>query len=141
MLITGAGAGIGKVIASLFYEKGANLVLVYLDTDIARIGAEMGFVAARCASEAAIINMTKVFALEWGPHNVQTNALSPTVVLTELGRKYWVGERGEEMKKKILTRRFVYPEEIAACTLFLASDAAGMINGENLIVDGCYTVQ
>ena len=80
-----------------------------------------------------------MFALEWGPHNIQTNAISPTVVLTEMGRKYWVGERGEAMKLKISTRRFAFPEEIAACALFLASDAAGMINGENLLVDGGYT--
>jgi NAD(P)-dependent dehydrogenase (short-subunit alcohol dehydrogenase family) len=85
--------------------------------------------------------MTKVLALEWARHNIQVNAISPTVVLTELGKKAWAGEVGEEMKKKIPMGRFAYPEEIAACALFLASDAAAMINGENLIVDGGYTIQ
>jgi NAD(P)-dependent dehydrogenase (short-subunit alcohol dehydrogenase family) len=97
--------------------------------------------AAYCAGKAAIISMTKVLALEWARFNIQTNAISPTVVLTELGRKAWAGEVGEQMKKKIPNGRFAYPEEIAACALFLASDAAAMINGENLVIDGGYTIQ
>jgi NAD(P)-dependent dehydrogenase (short-subunit alcohol dehydrogenase family) len=97
--------------------------------------------AAYCAGKAAIISMTKVLALEWARFNIQTNAISPTVVLTELGRKAWAGEVGEQMKKKIPNGRFAYPEEIAACALFLAGDAAAMINGENLVIDGGYTIQ
>jgi NAD(P)-dependent dehydrogenase (short-subunit alcohol dehydrogenase family) len=97
--------------------------------------------AAYCAGKAAIISMSKVLALEWARFNIQTNAISPTVVLTELGRQAWAGEVGEQMKKKIPNGRFAYPEEIAACALFLATDAAAMINGENLVIDGGYTIQ
>ena len=97
--------------------------------------------AAYCAGKAAIISMTKVLALEWARFNIQTNAISPTVVLTELGRKAWAGEVGEQMRKKIPNGRFAYPEEIAACALFLATAAAAMINGENLVIDGGYTIQ
>jgi glycerol dehydrogenase len=39
--------------------------------------------------------MTKVLALEWARYNIQTNAISPTVVLKELGRKAWAGEVGD----------------------------------------------
>ncbi len=51
----------------------------------------------------------------------------------------WAGERGENFKKMIPTRRFAQPEEIAMAALYLVSGAAGMINGENLVVDGGYT--
>jgi 2-deoxy-D-gluconate 3-dehydrogenase len=51
----------------------------------------------------------------------------------------WSGEVGEAFKKKIPTRRFAQPEEIALAALYLTSGAAGMINGENLVVDGGYT--
>jgi glycerol dehydrogenase len=77
-------------------------------------------------------------ALEWGPRGVQVNAVSPTVVLTEMGRIAWAGEPGEAMRQEIPLRRFGLPEEVA--TLFLASDAADMITGANLIVDGGYTI-
>jgi glycerol dehydrogenase len=113
---------------------------------IVNLASQAGVIAldkhvAYCASKAAIISMTKVLALEWARFNIQTNSISPTVVLTELGRKAWAGDVGEQMKKKIPNGRFAHPEEIAACALFLASQAAAMINGENLIVDGGYTIQ
>jgi NAD(P)-dependent dehydrogenase (short-subunit alcohol dehydrogenase family) len=50
------------------------------------------------------------------------------------------GEPGEAMKQEIPLRRFAMPEEVAAATLFIASDGADMITGANLVVDGGYTI-
>lgn len=113
---------------------------------IINIASQAGIIAldkhvAYCASKAAVIGMTKVLALEWAEYGINVNAISPTVVLTELGKKAWAGEVGEEMKKKIPVGRFGYPEEIAAAALYLASDAADMITGANLVIDGGYTIQ
>lgn len=95
---------------------------------------------AYCASKAGVLAMTRVLAMEWGPYGITVNAISPTVVETELGaRGSWSGEVGVAFKKKIPTGRFAEPEEIALATLYLASGAASMINGENLVVDGGYT--
>lgn len=69
------------------------------------------------------------------------NAISPTVVMTALGRKAWEGPKGEAMKALIPTGRFAEPEEIAAVAVFLASEAADMINGADILVDGGYTIQ
>jgi NAD(P)-dependent dehydrogenase (short-subunit alcohol dehydrogenase family) len=96
---------------------------------------------AYCTSKAAIVGMTKVLALEWGPHGITVNAISPTVVETELGKKAWAGEVGEAMKKLIPARRFAQPAEIALAALYLASPAAAMVNGADLVVDGGYTIQ
>ncbi|ELA3063263.1 D-threitol dehydrogenase [Listeria monocytogenes] len=96
---------------------------------------------AYCASKAAIVSMTQVLAMEWAPYNINVNAISPTVILTELGKKAWAGQVGENMKKLIPAGRFGYPEEVAACALFLVSDAASLITGENLIIDGGYTIK
>lgn len=92
-------------------------------------------------SKGGLISMTQVLACEWAEFDIQVNAISPTVILTELGKKAWAGEVGEVMKKKIPAGRFGYPDEVAACALFLASDAADMITGSNLVIDGGYTVQ
>jgi NAD(P)-dependent dehydrogenase (short-subunit alcohol dehydrogenase family) len=94
---------------------------------------------AYCASKAGVLGMTRVLALEWGPYGITVNAISPTVVDTELGRSGWAGEVGIAFKKKIPTGRFAQPEEIALAALYLASGAAAMINGENLVIDGGYT--
>lgn len=113
---------------------------------IINLASQAGLVAldqhlAYCASKAGVISLTKGLALEWSPRGVNVNAISPTVVLTELGRKAWAGEVGEAMKQKIPTRRFAEPEEIAMAALYLAGNGSGMISGENLVIDGGYTAQ
>ena len=113
---------------------------------IVNLASQAAFVAldrhlAYCTSKAGLLGMTKVLALEWAPHGITVNAISPTVVETELGRKAWAGEVGEAMKRKIPAGRFAQPEEIALAALFLASGGAGMITGANLVVDGGYTIQ
>lgn len=113
---------------------------------IVNMASQAGSVAieehvAYCASKFAIIGMTRTLAIEWGRHGITVNSISPTVVMTDLGRKAWAGAKGEAMKAQIPTGRFAEPEEIAAAALFLASDAAGMINGADLLVDGGFTAK
>jgi D-threitol dehydrogenase (NAD+) len=97
--------------------------------------------AAYCASKFGLVGLTRVLASEWAGRGVTANTISPTVVLTDLGRKAWEGRKGDELKEQIPTGRFAYPEEIAAAAVFLASDAADMINGADLLVDGGYTIR
>ncbi|MGY4649375.1 D-threitol dehydrogenase (NAD+) [Mycobacterium sp. URHB0021] len=96
---------------------------------------------AYCASKFGVVGISKVLAAEWGGRGVRVNTISPTVVLTELGHKAWDGPRGDALKKLIPTGRFAYPNEIAAAAVFLASDAAAMITGADLLVDGGYTIK
>lgn len=112
---------------------------------IINLASQAGIVAienhlAYCASKSAIIGLTQVLALEWGKYNIQVNAISPTVVMTELGKKAWSGDIAEHMKNKIPLRRFAEPEDIAAAALYLASDASSMVTGANLVIDGGYTI-
>ena len=97
--------------------------------------------AAYCASKFGLVGLTKVLASEWAGRGVTANTISPTVVLTALGREAWAGPKGEAHKAEIPTGRFALPEEIAATAVFLASDAADMINGADLVVDGGYTIR
>lgn len=112
---------------------------------IINLASQAGSVAieehvAYCASKFGVIGMSKTFAAEWGKHGIRVNTLSPTIVLTELGKKAWSGEKGEAAKKRIPAGRFAYPEEIAAAAVFLASAGADMINGADLLIDGGYTI-
>lgn len=113
---------------------------------IINIASQAGVIAldkhvAYCASKAGLIGMAKVLALEWAEFGINVNAIAPTVILTELGKKAWAGEVGEAMKKKIPLRRFGYPEEVAAAALYLASPASDLVTGETLVIDGGYTIQ
>lgn len=112
---------------------------------IVNLASQAGTVAieehvAYCASKFGVIGMSKTFAAEWGKHGISVNTISPTIVLTELGKKAWSGEKGEAAKKRIPAGRFAYPEEIAAAAVFLSSAGADMINGADLLIDGGYTV-
>jgi NAD(P)-dependent dehydrogenase (short-subunit alcohol dehydrogenase family) len=97
--------------------------------------------AAYCASKAGVVGLTRVLASEWAGRGVTANSISPTVVLTELGRKAWDGPKGEAAKAAIPTGRFALPREIAGAALFLASGASDMVNGTDLVVDGGYTIR
>ncbi len=113
---------------------------------IINLASQAGSVAieghvAYCASKFGIIGVTKTLALEWGGHGITVNSISPTVVMTDLGRKAWDGPKGEAMKALIPAGRFAEPDEVAAAAVFLASGAAAMINGADLLIDGGYTVR
>ena len=90
--------------------------------------------------KAAVIYATKQFAMELAQYNINVNAISPTIILTQMGEENWNNERGVEFKKKIPAHRFGYPEEVAACAVFLASDASSLVNGANLVIDGGFTI-
>ncbi len=113
---------------------------------IINLASQAGSVAieghvAYCASKFAVIGMSKTLALEWGRHGITVNTISPTVVMTDLGRAAWQGAKAEAMKALIPVGRFAEPPEIAAAAVFLASNAADMINGADLVIDGGYTVR
>lgn len=97
--------------------------------------------AAYCASKAGLVGLTRVLALEWASDGITVNAISPTVVDTPLGRKAWAGQVGEAMRALIPTGRFAQPEEVARLAVFLAGTYAGMLTGENIVIDGGYSIQ
>ncbi len=97
--------------------------------------------AAYCASKAGVIGLTKVLASEWAGRGVRVNAISPTVVLTPLGREAWEGAKGDSLLTQIPVGRFAEPEEVAALAAFLASRSSSMLNGADVVIDGGYTIR
>lgn len=82
----------------LVCQAAGNIMIKQGKGKIINMASQAGVIAldqhaAYCASKAAIIGLTQVLALEWSPKGIQTNAISPTIVLTELGKK-----RGKGLK-------------------------------------------
>lgn len=92
------------------------------------------------ASKAGLNGLTKVMTAEWAPHNIQSNAVCPTVVWTPMGERVWgVGDKLQRFLEKIPAGRVATPQEVADLVLYLATPASGMINGQEIFVDGGYT--
>jgi NAD(P)-dependent dehydrogenase (short-subunit alcohol dehydrogenase family) len=96
--------------------------------------------AAYSCSKGGLNMLTRVMAAEWGPFNIQTNAVAPTVVLTDMGKMAWGDEeKSAPVKARIPLHRFGTPLEIADLVLFLASPASDLICGQVVFIDGGYS--
>ena len=95
------------------------------------------------AAKAGVVNMTRVFAIEYAQKNIRCNAVCPGPIGTPILRKM-EARRPQVMdpiKHAIPMGRLGTPEEIASVVLFLASDEASFITGSHLMVDGGYTAK
>ncbi len=93
------------------------------------------------STKAALIMMTKCWALELGPKGVRVNAIAPGVIKTVLSEYYWKDEdRASSILKKQPIKHFGEPEDVAAIALLMASDRGAYMTGETIVVDGGSTL-
>ena len=113
--------------------------------NIASILGEVGFAGSvgYQASKGGVVQMTRTLAVEWAPHGVRVNAISPGHVATPLVRRQW--ETEPELKDHFESRtplgRLAEPSDMVGAVVFLASPASAMVTGQILAVDGGYTAQ
>lgn len=92
-------------------------------------------------SKAALAQLARNLAVEWGPSNVRANAISPGLVRTPFAKAMLENEQFLPRRLSLTPlRRPGEPEEIAGAALFLASPAGGFVTGHNLVVDGGTTI-
>jgi L-xylulose reductase len=93
--------------------------------------------AAYCASKGALDQLTRVMALELGPHSIRVNAVNPTVTLTPMGEMAWSEPtKRAAMLAKIPLGQFALPRDVASAVAYLLSEHARLITGVTLPVDG-----
>ena len=88
-------------------------------------------------SKAAVIHLTKAMAVEFAPHNIRVNSVSPGYILTELVEP--LAEYHRLWEPKIPLGRIGRPEELTGLYLYLASDASSYMTGSDVVIDGGYT--
>ncbi|MEZ4670243.1 MAG: glucose 1-dehydrogenase [Anaerolineae bacterium] len=130
---------VGQVVAQSMVKRGKGGAIVNISSQ-AGVAALEGH-AAYGASKAGMDHLTRVMALELGPHQIRVNSVNPTVILTPMGEKVWGDPvKGDPMKAKIPLGRFGYPIHVAQAVAYLLSDQADMITGIVMPVDGGYLV-
>lgn len=98
--------------------------------------------ASYAASKGAVMQLTKVMALELSQHGIRVNAFGPGAMMTRMTAKTRSNpERVAMFMNKLVDKRYGAPEEAAAVALFLASDEASFVNGALYYVEGGYRVQ
>jgi 3-oxoacyl-[acyl-carrier protein] reductase len=95
-----------------------------------------GSSAAYAAAKAGVIAFTRHLAAEMGPHGIRVNCLAPSAVENERMRTWMSEEQRRELGASFPLRRIGQPEDVAAATLFLASDASAWITGVTLDIAG-----
>jgi len=93
-------------------------------------------------AKAALIQMTRMLAIEWAEHRIRANAIAPATVLTP-SRAEMLSDPAarQKMLARIPGGRFVTPEEVAGAVVYLASAAAPSVTGHTLVLDGGLTAQ
>lgn len=127
-------------LARSWIEAGVGGTIVNIASQAGLVGIEER--SAYGTSKAALIHLTKILALEWAANGIRVNAVAPTFVRTELtestlSREGWA----TELLSRIPAGRFGEPEDIVGAVAFLLSDAASLITGHTVAIDGGYTIR
>ena len=120
--------------------------IINLVGDSSRIGEQAGSVTLRgesiyCMSKAAINHLTRCLAAEWAQHGIAVNSVAPTFIWTD-GTRPSLGqpEFHQHVLNHIPLGRIGEPIDVAGTVVFLASPAASLITGANIMVDGGWSV-
>lgn len=126
-----------RIVPGMAEREGGSVILM---SSIAGLRGN-GAIGLYGLSKAALAQLARNLAIEWGPKGVRANAISPGLVRTPLAESLL---RDDAFTRRRLAatplRRVGEPHEIAGPVVFMASRAAGFVNGHNLVVDGGTTV-
>jgi hypothetical protein len=93
-----------------------------------------------CMSKAAVIQMTKAMAVEWGKFGINTNAICPGYIDTEINHHHWQTEGGQKLINMLPRKRVGQPRDLDALLVMLASAESDFINGAVIAADDGFAV-
>jgi hypothetical protein len=92
-------------------------------------------IGAYCMSKAAVIQMTKAMALEWGRYGINVNAICPGYIDTEINHHHWQTEQGQKLIQMLPRKRVGEPQDLDGLIVLLASPQSHFINGAVIAAD------
>jgi NAD(P)-dependent dehydrogenase (short-subunit alcohol dehydrogenase family) len=129
-----------QLVGRLMIEQGGGRII--------NMSSQAGFAAlptesVYCMTKAAISHLTKCLAVEWGKHNITVNAVAPTFIQTPGTESALANAkfRADVVERIAALHRIGEPMEVAGAVVFLASQAASLITGETILIDGGWTAR
>lgn len=95
----------------------------------------IGQLAVYCMSKAAVAQMTRAMAMEWGRYDINVNAICPGYIETEMNADYWKTDAGQRFMQRFPRRRIGTPADLDGALMLLVADESRLINGALLPVD------
>ena len=120
--------------ARLMIPQGSGRII-----NVSSIGGQVALprLVAYCAAKGAVNQLTRVLAVEWAPHNILVNAISPGWIETDLTKGLRDNpQRLDALVRQVPLGRMGTPDEIVGAAIYLASDAASYVTGQMLAIDG-----
>ena len=93
-----------------------------------------------CMSKAAVVQMTKAMALEWGKFGINVNAICPGYIDTEINHHHWETEQGKKLVQMLPRKRIGKPEDLDALLVMLASSESHFVNGAVIAADDGFAI-
>ncbi len=97
-------------------------------------------IGAYCMSKAAVVQMTRAMALEWGRFGINVNAICPGYIDTEINHHHWQTEQGRKLVDMLPRKRVGQPQDLDALLVMLASDQSHFVNGAVIAADDGFGV-
>ena len=91
-------------------------------------------------SKAAVVQMTKAFAMEWGRFGINVNALCPGYIDTEINHHQWQGESGQKLIASLPRKRVGTPQDLDVALMMLCANESHFINGAVIQADDGFGV-
>lgn len=93
-----------------------------------------------CMSKAAVVQMTRAMALEWGKFGINVNAICPGYIDTEINHHHWQTEQGQKLVQMLPRKRVGQAKDLDAVLVMLCSDQSHFINGAVIAADDGFGV-
>lgn len=129
---------LSQAAAQSLIDAGKPGSIIHISSQMAHVGGIDR--AVYCSTKHAVEGFVKAMAMEWGPKNIRINTICPTFIRTALTESTFEDpEKKAWIESKIKLGRIGTVEDIMGVAVFLASDAAALITGSSLLVDGGWT--